>query len=100
MQQKVAPMYLWVIVAKQQSTQETVLLVAQVMSTPTFENEMCLKCKNLAICGGLCFNRRMNYLLTGKLSCVKSKLDTGGVSEYLKEYYKIRLEKRRKLNME
>ena len=75
-------------------------LIDKVMSTPTFENEMCLKCKNLAICGGLCFNRRMNYLLTGKLSCVKSKLDTGGVSEYLKEYYKIRLEKRRKLNME
>lgn len=58
-----------------------------------FDNSQCSKCKNLAICGGLCFNRKMTMLTTGKYSCVKAKLDTG-VEAFVKEYYYNRLKKR------
>lgn len=60
----------------------------------TFDNEMCLKCKNLAICGGLCFNHRLEHLISPhKYSCVKAKLDTG-VDTFVKEYYNFYLKKR------
>lgn len=75
-------------------------LLDRLTEKATFDNEMCLKCKNLAICGGLCFNRRMNHLLTGQLACVKSGLDTGGVGAFLKEYYAARLKRRKEYRAE
>lgn len=74
-------------------------MVNKILTTSTFENEMCLKCRNLAICGGLCFNRRMNLMnCSEQPSCVKAKLETG-VDSYVKEYYNMRLKKRQETKL-
>lgn len=71
--------------------------VERVIHTPTFENEMCLKCKKLAICGGLCFNQRWNCANgSHKPQCIKAKLDTD-IETFLKRYYQIRMRKRKGL---
>lgn len=72
-------------------------LVRKVIESPTFENENCLKCKNLAICGGLCFNHRWNCINNSqKPECIKSKVDTD-VNSFLKSYYQIHLKRREQL---
>lgn len=72
-------------------------LMEKLNAMATFENEMCLKCKKLAICGGLCFGRRWD-MLTGnqKTVCIKPHLDTG-IGRYLKDYYDMRQRRRNEL---
>ena len=60
---------------------------------PTFDNPVCIKCKRLAICGGLCYKRKVNFIQTHKHSCVKPELDTD-VDDFVKEYYHTRIKKR------
>lgn len=72
-------------------------LMKQVNESSTFENPICLKCKNLAICGGLCYKRKVNFIRTHKHSCAKSDLDTN-VDDFIKEYYQTRIKKRQSIH--
>lgn len=72
-------------------------LMKKVNEISTFDNPICLKCKKLAICGGLCYKRKVNFIHTEKHSCVKSNLDTG-VDDFVKEYYHTRIKKRQAIN--
>lgn len=68
-------------------------LMKKVNEMPTFDNPVCTKCKRLAICGGLCYKRKVNFIHTHKHSCVKPELDTD-VDDFVKEYYHTRIKKR------
>ena len=72
-------------------------LMKQVNESSTFDNPICIKCKNLAICGGLCYKRKVNYIQTKKHSCAKSDLDTG-VDDFIKEYYRTRIKNRHSIH--
>ena len=72
-------------------------LMKKVNEMSTFDNPICIKCKNLAICGGLCYKRKVNFIQTNKHSCAKSQLDTG-VNDFVKEYYQTRIKKRQAIH--
>lgn len=71
-------------------------LMKKINEISTFDNPVCVKCKNLAICGGLCYKRKLNFIQTNKHSCAKSDLDTN-VNDFVKEYYHTRIKKRQSI---
>lgn len=71
-------------------------LLNKVNDISNFENPVCLKCKKLAVCGGLCFKKKFKYITTGKHICSKSQMDTG-LDVFVKEYYLRRVNQRKLL---
>jgi uncharacterized protein len=53
---------------------------------PSFENERCLGCRFLPLCGGPCFNKRLQMLTNGGTFCSLEKMDTD-IETYLIETY-------------
>lgn len=62
-----------------------------------FENEKCLNCKYLPLCGGPCLNRRLQTEEGTLISCMKDDLDID-INSYIKDlYYKTKKRKIEKL---
>ncbi len=55
---------------------------------PYFENEKCIQCKYLALCGGPCYKGIKNYIQQKTAFCALNSADTD-LSTFIKEYYQF-----------
>jgi len=59
-------------------------------SKPYFDNEMCLECKLLPICGGPCFQKTLDSMKSSNNFCSKSILDTDVETFIIQHYLNVK----------
>lgn len=60
---------------------------------PGFENELCLNCKYLPLCGGPCFSKRLYMKQNNALICPMAKSDTDIESYIIESYLNLKNKK-------